>query len=385
MGLEWNLVLGCFSITHNRIEKYLQIIDRFLSSAPYITARDCATLAGHIMSMSPVVGHLTRLKTRHLYRVIEARRSWTSRINIGVHNEALAEIFFWKNNVKNLNVKEIFAYDVPLILSYSDASSVACGAFIAGSNAVCHRMWNEFEIKQSSTWRELKAIYFSLLSFRLLLSGKSVKCHSDNQAAVRIIEVGSPNANLHDIAHDIFTFCHVNRVTLTPQWIPRNLNLYADTISKKIDYDDWSTTPEFFAYLDGVWGPHTVDRFASQKNAQLIRFNSRFYVPGTETIDAFSVSWADENNWLVPPVHCVTRVIQHMIASQASGTLVVPFWPSSIFWPFLFCNAHICHPYVIEKIVFPNAKGIFILGDFKDSLIGSPKFTSEVLAVRIEL
>jgi len=197
LGLEWNLNSGCFSITRSRIDKFLQIVDRFLTSAPYVTARDCATVAGHIMSMSPVIGHLIRLKTRYLYKVIEARCSWNSRFNIGVYNDALAEIFFWKNNVINLNLKRLVDYSIPMILSYSDASNVACGAFIDGTNAVCHRMWSESEARKSSTWRELKAIHFSLLAFRSLISDKSIKWHSDSQAAVRILEVGSPKSELH--------------------------------------------------------------------------------------------------------------------------------------------------------------------------------------------
>ena len=59
----------------------------------------------------------------------------------------------------------------------------------------------------------------------------------------------------------------------------------------------------FFAHLDHIWGPHTVDRSANTFKAHLPRFNSRFRVPGTEAVDAFSVLWAAENNWFVQPIH----------------------------------------------------------------------------------
>ena len=91
LGLEWNLVLGCFCIAPKRIDSFLQIIDQFLRSAPYVTAQDCAVIAGHVVSMSPVLGNLSRLKPRHLYKVIESRRSWSSKFNVGVYNDALAE------------------------------------------------------------------------------------------------------------------------------------------------------------------------------------------------------------------------------------------------------------------------------------------------------
>ena len=134
--------------------------------AELVTARDCAVMAGHVMSMSPVLGNLTRLKTRFLYKVIESRRSWDSRFNIGLHNDCLSEIFFWKNNIVSLNTRAILPYNAPLLFSYSDASSVACGAFVVGTNEVSHRMWTACEAVKSSTWRELKAIQFALSAFK---------------------------------------------------------------------------------------------------------------------------------------------------------------------------------------------------------------------------
>jgi len=154
----------------------------------------------------------------------------------------LEDIFFWKNNIISLNVRLFHKYNIPKILSFSDASDVACVFFLDGTTAVCHRMWKECESVKSSTWRELKAIHFCLLSFRALIAGSCVKWHADNQGAVRILDVGSPKQDLHAIAIDIFTFCKVNNVSLLPEWVPRDVNVCADEISRMIDYDDWTTT-----------------------------------------------------------------------------------------------------------------------------------------------
>ena len=384
LGLNWDLVSGSISITDRRISNFIAFIDKFLQSAPYVTARDCASITGHIMSMSPVLGNLTRLKTRFLYKVIDSRSTWDSRFNIGLHNDCLSEIFFWKNNIVSLNSRNIVPYQAPFLLSFSDASNKACGVYLVGTEEVSHRMWSSSEAEKSSTWRELKAVHFALTSFKNSVQGKSVKWHSDNQGAVRIVDIGSPNTELHSIALDIFDFCRNFNVRFVSQWVPRELNTCADDISNIIDFDDWYTTQGFFAHLDHIWGPHTVDRFANALNAHLPRFNSRFRVPGTEAVDAFSVSWAVENNWLVPPVHCIIRVIQHLLVCSAFGTLVVPYWPSNAFWPFLFASSFDCQPYIVESIYFPDPSGIFALGCYKDSLIGSDKFNSAVLAVRID-
>ena len=60
------------------------------------------------------------------------------------------------------------------------------------------------------------------------------------------------------------------------QWIPRELNACADDILNIIVFDDWYTSQGFFAHLDLIWGPYTVDRFADAFNADLFRFNSGF-------------------------------------------------------------------------------------------------------------
>lgn len=102
--------------------------------------------------------------------------------------------------------------------------------------------------------------------------------------------------------------------------------------SRIVDYDNWMINPLVFQWLDTLWGPHMVDRFSSPENSQLDRFNSRFWTPGSEAVDAFTCDWAEDNNWSVPPVHLIPRVIRHAQGTKAQGTLIAPEWPSSLFW-----------------------------------------------------
>ena len=72
-------------------------------------------------------------------------------------------------------------------------------------------------------------------------------------------------------------------------------------------------------------------RFASSYNAKLSRFNSSFLQLGTEAVDAFIQDWLSENNWLVPPISLIGRLLPHMHESKAVGTLIGPMWKSSYF------------------------------------------------------
>ena len=80
-----------------------------------------------------------------------------------------------------------------------------------------------------------------------------------------------------------------------------------------------------------------MDSFACSSHAKVSRFKSRFYQTGTEAVDAFTQNWDGENNWNLPLVSQISRVIAHAGACKAVGTLVIPMWKSSYFW-LLLCE-----------------------------------------------
>jgi len=134
---------------------------------------------------------------------------------------------------------------------YSDASATGCGSVIGFNNEyVCHRIWMDSESLQSSTWRKLCAVEFSLQSFSPVLKGSHVKWSTDNQVAARIVKVGSMKLELHSMATRIFDICVQSGIYLDMQWITRTLNHQADYITRLIDIDDWQTTNDLFLSLN---------------------------------------------------------------------------------------------------------------------------------------
>lgn len=110
-------------------------------------------------------------------------------------------------------------------------------------------------------------------------------------------------------------------------------------------------------------------------------FFPRFWNPDSEGVDAFCFDWAGENNWLVPPVSLVPRVIRHLFVCRSMGTLIVPKWVSAPFWPMLFGPHSPFSVCVEETIVFTNVSNIFVPGS-TESIFDGSKFKSHVLAVR---
>ena len=86
----------------------------------------------------------------------------------------------------------------------------------------------------------------------------------------------------------MFSLCVKHTVSSEPEWIPCSENQLANFISHIQDWDDWQLNLSVFYSLQIRWGPCTVDHFASYYNTQLPRFNSCYYNPGAEVVDAFT-------------------------------------------------------------------------------------------------
>jgi hypothetical protein len=238
---------------------------------------------------------------------------------------------------------------------------------------VAYGQWTIEEVEKSSTWRELSAVYQVLSAVATKLGGSRVRWFTDNQNVAHILQVGSKKGELHAIALKIFSLAVHYSIQLEPEWIPRELNEKADLLSRVIDVDDWFLNPAIFADLDSQWGPHTVDRFASCSNAQLPRFNSRCWNPSSEAVDAFTVNWLGETNWLCPPIGLIPRVIRHGQACAAKGTLIVPCWPSAVFWPLICPGGEGFAPFVRDSQSLPRIDSLFL-----PSLSGAVLFNGEV-------
>ena len=355
--LGFEIDLGCFSlrVTERRAEDLLALIHKVLSGMPYTTARRLSSLAGTIASTNLVLGDLTRLRTRHMHRTIEAAPTWDGRLKVG-DSPLLLEIIFWKFNFTRYNRRFLTDYEVPFLLVASDASNTGIAAHVVPSEGkkIAYRNLLTEEETSGSTERELLAILNGMEGLKSTLRGHHVVWQTDNYAASLIVGAGSGKPHLHCLAERIFNLCEEYNVHLRPRWIPREWNAEADALSKDYDYDNWEVSERVFNCISERWGPFTVDRFASNQNAKLRRFNSKHFCQGTEHIDALSIDWQGENNYVVPPVFLVPKVVLHIRSSACQGVLFVPRWPSAAFWPLLIDEAGHFRDFVVDYLEFNN-------------------------------
>ncbi|KAK0404558.1 hypothetical protein QR680_017510 [Steinernema hermaphroditum] len=114
----------------------------------------------------------------------------------------------------------------------------------------------------------------------------------DNQAAVSIVNKGSPIEKLHELAEDIFDFMESIGSELDPIWVPRDSNVLADEASRLLDRDDWGIRKEIFDFCVQQWGQPSLEAYADI---------------GSEGVDGFASSWNNEFVWAVPPPRLVPQ------------------------------------------------------------------------------
>ena len=223
---------------------------------------------------------------------------------------------------------------------FTDASDDGYGGFIWKflNIEVCSQKFTDSEKLISSTHRELLAVKYVLDSFREMWRSQSFQVNEDNASACRILSAGSAKPYLQNIAVDVFNFCSKSNIKLIPQWITREQNELAYYYSRIKNTDNWSNGNDSFRFINNLCGSFTVDRFADNLNKKLKCFNSKIFCPGTSHVNAFTDDWSSGLNWLCPPLSSIGSVIRDLKLCKAKGTLLVPVWPSSYFWPLIYPN-----------------------------------------------
>jgi hypothetical protein len=99
---------------------------------------------------------------------------------------------------------------------------------------------------------------------------------TNNQNVEKILSKGSGILRLTKLVLDILQTAWALEFDIQPVWVSREnpFLLKADTISKGIDTDNWDITEKDFYHLSGLFGPFSIDLFATCDNAKCKRFYS---------------------------------------------------------------------------------------------------------------
>jgi len=313
---------------------------------------------------------------RPLSEACDRELTWWSREIHNVNGQPIAPTSVWdgqRDGTIFSDASDVGAGAVILLEGPEQASSALTRALMAiappglSKQAVMRQARRGLEFicrfppavrERSSTHREMWGLVAFILAVVTLLARGVHRVIMDNLGCVFIlggrvppfavggkqwgefVTGGSRDPELHRMATVLFDLQERHKFKLLVEWRPREQNVRADYLSHvaAMRHHHYTLRKPLFRRLDAMWGPHSVDRFATASCCQPLtepfsgRFCSQYWHPDALWTDAFSLPWTDENNWVFPPVHRVADAVAHLRASRACGTVITIQATWAIWW-----------------------------------------------------
>lgn len=236
---------------------------------------------------------------------------WSDRTVLPLNSKEMEEeLKFWVENLEELAKKgkpAIKKFKIPEISINTDASDEGWGAVIVTSGSRIEMKAGELEKteKDSSTIREIMALEAVLKENTTRLEKKTVRVYMDSQAAETIMSrQRTHKREINTRLKRIWTECRKNEIDLDVKWIPRELNKGADLLSRVFTETRSRTKSELEEWMEQV----------------LKKERTSTEIPVIKTA---------EPNYASMAIDITTE-------NRRNTILVIPLWPSQIWWPNLF-------------------------------------------------
>ena len=259
----------------------------------WVPAKVLAAFAGKCQFLYMAIAP-ARFYLRELHNVVATKSSWSGRVKLT--KQLIRDLGWWRGVPQEANGRPIFRA-VETAYLHVDSSTYGWGA-VLNDHDEARGFWYQPDRSLHITFKELKAVRLAVESFLPQLKHRNVLLHEDNQAVVAVLtHLTSRSPAMMSELRKLWYLLDSNDITIRARYIRSAANIWADRLSRELDKADWSINPRVFRYLDRLWGPHTVDRFASMENALLRRYNARWRDPHAEAVGPYDATGSDTNVW----------------------------------------------------------------------------------------
>ena len=377
VGLRWDLSQGSVSLPQKKLLA-LQSRARFLMLQRSISLKSVASFLGQVQAalitnptLQLFVRPLQRAQLQAMRRAhhLPVRLMWQKTwvlINVETRNQ-LRRLADW---LENWNGHSFLSPQFQQII-YADA----CTSTGMGANAFDSKTGKFLRVSIPWTPTLLRQYFPSLATAQLhraiqsghlgqLIPNNTLEAISQDEGLRRLVQRGlyiQPGWNILHMSDNTTTMSYIRRAGGTVSWmtsivverlwnqhialgttpssqhVPGVNNVFADLDSRQqLDRYGWSFLPQFLRKLDYLWGPHSLEAFATADNSWLPRYCTRF--PGDPLatgVNGLLHPWHQENPWLNPPWILLPAVITRLRQQSVTATLVTPWWPTQHWYPVL--------------------------------------------------
>ena len=118
---------------------------------------------------------------------------------------------------------------------------------------------------------------------------------------------------------------------MCPLWLSTHDNVVPDWLSREdSDWNDWILSDFVFRKLVQIWGLPEIDRFAEMSNAKCLKWNTKFYEPGSAGINALAQhNYGLYLNYCCPPRGSPRAVSTNSGTAERGGNPDLPVLASS--------------------------------------------------------
>ncbi|XP_034945012.1 uncharacterized protein [Chelonus insularis] len=264
-------------------------------------------------------------------RALEKNRGYFDAV-MTIPKSALTEWDWWLKTLPNASRKIRNNHYERTV--YSDASSFGWGAFCEGESA--NGLWSLEERNLHINHLELKAALLALKCFAADLRNTDILMMVDNTTTMAYINkmIGVRYSGLHRLACELWNWCEVRKLWVYASYIPSEENVEANR-SSTIDNSDaeWELADYAFQNIVKRFGKLEIDLFSSRINIKCETYCPWKRDPEAYAFDAFTISWSDWIFYAFPPFAIITKVIKKIKDDKAESILVVPHWPTQVWFP----------------------------------------------------
>jgi len=315
----------------DRVQSCIQL----LSGQPAVSARKTASVVSLLQYMADLVP-AGRLRLRPLKWLVkdtwcQARGSWSDLLVMP--QEVVQDLPWWASREAFAGVPAVPPQ--PSLTVCSDASKSGWGA-ICGDRKV-QGLWSRRMAKLHINVLEMQAVLFAIKAFKDLISGKVVRWLIDNCTTVYYLKKvgGMKSRHLSQLAVQIHQLCLDWDIVIQAVYIPGDLNVAADTLSRQgqVIQSEWTLNHQVLEPVFSQWGRPWLDMFATRNNSRLCQFVSPYPDQEALAVDALSMDWNGLGLvYAFPPFKAVGEVIRKWNCSSGIQMILIAPWITAASW-----------------------------------------------------